>query len=234
MAGARFGTRADRLAICAPPDHPDPGARYSVLGLAPVVTGIWLRVNWRPYPDPRFWKLTVRLAADPGPADPVIAEGRARGLIGIPVTFGGWPRDMMIARPTGITPVLPEPKPGTIVSGTVSGTGRFTFLPSDISFTTSGGGREWLWLTIRDLKYWPKVDIAVTFELTLYDRRLKADILPGGGWTRVPGYGNIWLMGVSAEDTRCGVPPFSPLSPAGPTAFATPGDSLPAMPCGPL
>ena len=150
-------------------------------GLVPVVAGLWVRVHWRPYPDPKYKNVVVRLAADPGPADPVIAEGRARGLVGIPVTFNGWPRDMMIPRPMGMG-AWPEPKGGA------------PYVSSDVSLTASSDGREWVWVPIRDLRYWPKVDMAVTVELALYDRQRRADMLSGSGWTRVPGFGNVRLL----------------------------------------
>ena len=150
-------------------------------GLVPVGAGWWLRMHWRPYPDPKYKNVAVRLAADPGPADPVIVEGRARGLIGIPVTFNGWPRDMMIPRPMGMG-VWPEPK-------------EFApYVSSGVSLTASSDGREWVWVPIRDLRYWPKVDMAVTFEFALYDRQRRAKMPAGSGWTRVPGFGNVRLL----------------------------------------
>ena len=156
-------------------------------GLVPVGAGLWLRMHWRPYPDPRYKKVAVRLAADPGPSDPVIAEGRARGLIGIPVTFSGWPRNMMIPRLTELDRVWPEPKEGTTV--------RLSYAPPDVTLTTSSDGREWVWLPVRDLPYWPKAEIAVTFEVALYDRQRRADMFSGSGWTRVPGYGYVRFVG---------------------------------------
>jgi len=136
--------------------------------------------------DSSYRNIAVQLAADPGLGDPVQVDSHTKGLIGIPVKFSGWPRDLMTCQAMGVTVNAP-------------GTGCAVCASSvRASMTTTADGREWIWFSIGGSKTpsSQKVDLRATVELKIFDRLIRADIWPERGWTRVPGFGIVRL----AED----------------------------------
>ena len=158
-------------------------------GLAPVV--VWMslaRMNsfnpTAPQDDPRYRSVTLQLAADPGQANPVEVDSPTKGWATIPVKLNGWPRDLANCMVSGVATSAPgtvharKESPGYILGTTTNATIR---------------GCESLVFSIDDTKTQPakNVDLWVTVFLKLYQRQATVDIQPEGGWTRVPGFGNV-------------------------------------------
>jgi hypothetical protein len=159
--------------------------------LAPIVMASSIMIAGGTIPSPtrsddaRYRSIAIRFAPDPDHPNPVDAASRTKGLIGIPVTFAGWPSHLLV---------------GQLAQASVLDRGRVAWSCTgylDRSVTTGPDGRA-LVLFVADMlapagATAAAVDLRLSLDLHIFEPQEGATLVPGDGWTYLSGFGSIRL-----------------------------------------